>query len=111
VISTPDLLGPLLDCGNSFVLIQNGVGIEGALRRQLPAATIISGCAWIDATIVEKGRLLTQYGGVGIPSGGTFLLPDQAAGAPYLGSSPPPWWKVRGRVSEAPGRSPPERRD
>ncbi|KAF9651688.1 6-phosphogluconate dehydrogenase C-terminal domain-like protein [Thelephora ganbajun] len=62
VISTPDLLGPLLDHGDSFVLIQNGVGVEGALRRRLPMTTIISGCAWIDATIVEKGRLLTQYG-------------------------------------------------
>ena len=76
MISTPDILGPLLSLSDSFVLIQNGVGVEGALRRQLPAATIISGCAWVDASIVEKGRLLTQYGAVGILSGGTFLLPD-----------------------------------
>lgn len=62
VIPTPDLLGPLLDRSDSFVLIQNGIGIEAALRRKLPAATIISGCAWIDATIVDNGRLLTHYG-------------------------------------------------
>jgi hypothetical protein len=47
-------------------LIQNGVEVEGALRRKLPTATIISGCAWVDATMVENGRLLTQYGPVGV---------------------------------------------
>jgi len=62
IMSTPDLLGPLLNHGDSFVLIQNGVGIEGALRRKLPNVTIISGCAWVDSTIVGKGRLLAQYG-------------------------------------------------
>jgi hypothetical protein len=64
VISTPDLLGPLLDHGDSFVLIQNGVGIEKELRHKLPTATIISGCSWADATIVEKGRSLTHRGRV-----------------------------------------------
>ena len=77
MISTPDLLGPLLNRGDSFVLIQNGVGIEGALRRKLPTTTIISGCAWVDATIVEEGRLLTQYDAVGIVFGVRFLLLDQ----------------------------------
>ena len=62
MISTPDILGPLLNHSDSFVLIQNGVGVEGELRRKLPTATIISGCSWADATVVDKGRLLTQYG-------------------------------------------------
>lgn len=88
-MSTPDVLGPLLNHGDSFVLIQNGVGVEGALRRQLPTATIISGCAWIDATIVEEGRLLTQYAEVGVLRGTAHALSDRAAGKPYSGSSPP----------------------
>ena len=76
MISTPDVLGPLLNNGDSFVLIQNGVGVERALRRQLPTATIISGCTFIAATIVEKGRLLTQYGTVGPLFGTTPFLFD-----------------------------------
>jgi len=75
VVSTPDLLGPLLDHGDSFVLIQNGVGVEGVLRRKLPTATVISGCSWVDATIVENGRLLTQYGSEHLTLG-THPLPD-----------------------------------
>jgi len=75
VITTPDILGPLLNHGDSFVLIQNGVGVERALRLQLPTATIISGCAWIDATIVEKGRLLTHYGNEHLTVG-VHALPD-----------------------------------
>jgi len=75
VISTPDLLGPLVDHSRSFVLIQNGVGIEGALRHRLPTATIISGCAWIGAVIEDKGRLLTQYGDEQLALG-VHPLPD-----------------------------------
>lgn len=62
VISTPDLLGPLLGRGDCFVLIQNGVGVERELRSRLPTTTIISGCAWIVSTIIEKGRSLEQCG-------------------------------------------------
>jgi len=62
VITTPDLLGPLLDHGDAFVLIQNGVGIEKALRQRLPTATIISGCSWICSAILDKGKLMIQYG-------------------------------------------------
>jgi len=55
-ISTPDLLGLLLNHGD------NGVGVEEALQHRLPTATIISGCSWADVTVVENGRSLTQYG-------------------------------------------------
>ena len=64
----------MVDHGDSFVLIQNGVGVEKALRGKLPTATIISGCSWVDATVVEGGTLLTQYGPVGV-SFGTALVP------------------------------------
>ncbi|KAF9787425.1 6-phosphogluconate dehydrogenase C-terminal domain-like protein [Thelephora terrestris] len=82
VTSTPDILGPLLNHADAFVLIQNGVGVERELRRRLPTATIISGCSWADATIVENGRLLTQYGLEHVTLG-THPLPD---GEPEEGS-------------------------
>lgn len=90
MISTPDLLGSLLNHSDSFVLVQNGVGIEGALRLRLPTATIISGCAWIDATIVEEGRLLTQYGPVGILFSATFFLLNERQEHLTLGVHPLP---------------------
>ena len=65
MISTPNLLGPLLGHGDCFVLIQNGVGVERELRSRLPTTTIVSGCAWIISTIIEKGRTLEQRGPVG----------------------------------------------
>jgi len=94
VIPTPDLLGPLLDHGDAFVLIQNGVGIEKTLRGQLPTATILSGCAWIDATLVEKGRLLTQYGKVGIIFSMVFILLTELQERLTLGVHPLPDGKL-----------------
>ena len=90
MISTPDILGPLLNHSDSFVLIQNGVGVEGALRRRLPTATIISGCSWIDATIAEKGRLLTQYGTVGILFSAAFFLLNERQERLTMGVHPLP---------------------
>lgn len=58
VLPTPRLLGPLLKCTHTFVLIQNGVDIHQDLRAAVPEATIISGCAWIDTTAVNGGRLV-----------------------------------------------------
>ena len=67
-------------------------GVETALRRQLPTATIISGCAWVDVSTVAKGRLLVQYGPVGVLYGMIFFLSDRVAGTTtYPGSSPGPF--------------------
>lgn len=87
--STPELLGPLLSHGDAFVLIQNGLGVERELRRELPTTTIISGCAWILSTTVEKGRSLQQRGTVGVAFGAAFTLSYWTAGKNRFGSSPP----------------------
>ena len=93
MISTPDILGPLLNHGDSFVIIQNGVGVEGELRRQLPAATIISCCTWVGTAIVENGRLLTQYGIVGISSPWRSSCLTELQEHIALGIYPPPGGK------------------
>lgn len=56
--TTPQVLGPLLARSRSFVLIQNGIGIELDLQHAVPSAVVMSGCAWIDATVVDQGRTL-----------------------------------------------------
>ncbi|KAG8703318.1 hypothetical protein FRC09_004230 [Ceratobasidium sp. 395] len=57
--TTPQILGPLLAQTRNFVLIQNGIGIELDLQQAAgPGAVVMSGCAWIDATIVDHGRTL-----------------------------------------------------
>ncbi|CAE6486762.1 unnamed protein product [Rhizoctonia solani] len=58
IITTPQLLGPLLARSRNFVLIQNGIGIELDLQAAVPEAVVMSGCAWIDATVVDHGRTL-----------------------------------------------------
>lgn len=57
-MTTPELLGPLLARSRNFVLIQNGIGIELDLQAAVPGAVVMSGCAWIDATVVDHGRTL-----------------------------------------------------
>jgi hypothetical protein len=64
VITTPDLIAPLLSRAQTFVLIQNGVGIERDLQRAVPAATIISANAWVDATTLDGGKRVEQTGDV-----------------------------------------------
>ena len=86
MISAPDLLGPLVGCGDSFVLIQNGVGVERELQCKLPTTPIISGCAWILATTVDKGRSLKQFGPVGIVFRPLFTPVHLTPGTPYPGS-------------------------
>ena len=61
--STPAVLGPLVQRSKTFVLIQNGIGIERDLQEVVPQATVISGCAWIDVTLVENYRIL-RHGGI-----------------------------------------------
>ena len=59
--TTPEVLGPLINKSNTFILLQNGVGIEQDLRNAVPNATIISGCAWIDATAVDGGKRVDHF--------------------------------------------------
>lgn len=60
------LISPLLSSNTVFLLIQNGVGIEDDLREALQSRgftnTIMSACAWVDVTMVDAGRKVTQYG-------------------------------------------------
>lgn len=64
VIPTSDLIGSLLSATDTFVLIQNGIGIHTDLQLARPDADIISCCAWIDATKVNGGRSVVQTGPV-----------------------------------------------
>ena len=50
----------------TFVLLQNGIGIEDDLLDVLgvisaPTA-VISGCCWVDTTAVDGGRKIVQHG-------------------------------------------------
>jgi 2-dehydropantoate 2-reductase len=63
IAPTPSLFGSLINHTKIFVLIQNGIGIERDLQAVVPLATILSGCAWIDCTIVDNYRTL-RHGGL-----------------------------------------------
>ena len=67
--STSSILGPLLDhlsTDTSIVLLQNGIGIEDelldTLRERGLTNPVISGCAWVDSTMVDGGRAVRQHG-------------------------------------------------
>jgi len=74
VVTTPTLLAPILarlaltSQPTAFVLIQNGIGIEDDLLAALAETKagadniVISGCAWVNATAMDGGRKVTQYG-------------------------------------------------
>jgi len=86
VVSTPDLLGALLDNTDAFVLIQNGIHVESALQQRAPDTIIISACAWVDSTVVSNGTRVEQFGRelltLGFhrpPSGASILFSDAAA--------------------------------
>lgn len=58
VATTPEILGPLLSRAKTFVLIQNGIGIERDLQAAVPSASVLSACAWIDCTLINNYRVL-----------------------------------------------------
>ncbi|TCD70743.1 hypothetical protein EIP91_001772 [Steccherinum ochraceum] len=77
VLPTEAILSPLLSHISStpatspttIVLLQNGIGIEDKLLAYLASANdldkrvaVVSGCAWVDATSVDGGRKVTQFG-------------------------------------------------
>lgn len=70
MITTPQLLQPLLAHANAFVLIQNGIGIEKDLQAAAPRAVVLSGCAWIDSTTVDGGRTVRQTNKASVCHGG-----------------------------------------
>ncbi|KAF7795348.1 hypothetical protein EIP86_006505 [Pleurotus ostreatoroseus] len=49
-----------------MVLLQNGIGIEDDLQADLARRgcnnLIISGCAWVDTTLINSGRTVAQHG-------------------------------------------------
>ncbi|KIJ55456.1 hypothetical protein M422DRAFT_63516 [Sphaerobolus stellatus SS14] len=58
LISTAELLGPLLSCTSTIVLIQNGIGIHEDIQAAAPDATIISAATWTTSTVVEGGAVI-----------------------------------------------------
>ncbi|KAI0647854.1 ketopantoate reductase PanE/ApbA C terminal-domain-containing protein [Trametes meyenii] len=76
IVTTPALLSPLLNKlsdgsssskeATTFVLLQNGIGIEDDLQAALAKidapSVIISGCCWVDTTLVDGGKRIVQHG-------------------------------------------------
>ncbi|KAI0667728.1 ketopantoate reductase PanE/ApbA C terminal-domain-containing protein [Trametes maxima] len=95
IVTTPTLLFPLLNKlpeGSSpsndpttFVLLQNGIGIEDDLQAALAKidapSTIISGCCWVDTTLVDDGRRVIQHGNERLVLG--YHQPPKAASADF----------------------------
>lgn len=48
--------------------MQNGVGIEDSIiselhnRKLADRVVVVSGCAWVDATAIDGGKKVTQFG-------------------------------------------------
>lgn len=74
ITTTPALLSPLLAQlsasppaqPTTFVLLQNGIGIEDDLQAALAKidapSVVISGCCWVDTTALDGGRRIEQHG-------------------------------------------------
>lgn len=74
ITTTPALLSPLLAQlsasppaqPTTFVLLQNGIGIEDNLQAALAKidapSVILSGCCWVDTTALDGGRKIAQHG-------------------------------------------------
>ncbi len=72
----PDLLRPLLHNDTLVVLIQNGIGLEDDLQKQLPGVAIAAGLAFICSSKTEPGRVSHQcYGSINI---GNFSCQDHS---------------------------------
>lgn len=74
ITTTPALLSPLLAQlsasplaqPTTFVLLQNGIGIEDDLQAALAKidalSVVVSGCCWVDTTALDGGRKIAQHG-------------------------------------------------
>lgn len=71
----PGLLKPLLHQDTLVVLIQNGIGLEDDLQRQMPEVAIAAGLAFICSAKTEPGRVDHQcYGSINF---GNFSCKDE----------------------------------
>ena len=71
----PGLLKPLLHEDSLVVLIQNGIGLEDDLQRQMPGVAIAAGLAFICSAKTEPGRVDHQcYGSINF---GNFSCKDE----------------------------------
>lgn len=82
ITTTPALLSPLLSSltaqssttsassqdgrPTTFVLLQNGIGIEddllAALSKISALSVVVSGCCWVDTTATDGGKRIVQHG-------------------------------------------------
>ena len=63
----PELLKPLLHDRSLVVLIQNGIGLEEDLQKQMPGVAIAAGLAFICSAKTQPGRVDHQcYGSINI---------------------------------------------
>ncbi|KAI0373651.1 hypothetical protein BV20DRAFT_962206 [Pilatotrama ljubarskyi] len=88
IITTPALLSPLLSKlaadppqnTTTFVLLQNGIGIEDDLQAALAnidaPTVLISGCCWVDTTAMDAGKKIAQHGNERLVLG-YHLAPDR----------------------------------
>ncbi|KAF8579712.1 hypothetical protein K439DRAFT_1415972 [Ramaria rubella] len=58
LIPTSSILGPLIHHAPAIYLIQNGIGVHEELIQLVPNTTIMSACAWTDATAIDGGRVV-----------------------------------------------------
>ena len=72
----PTLLTPLLKADTLVVLIQNGIGLEADLQRQMPGLRLAAGLAFICSAKTQPGIVDHQcYGYINI---GNYSSPDQS---------------------------------
>jgi 2-dehydropantoate 2-reductase len=72
----PSLLTPLLKPSTLVILIQNGLGLEDDLQKQMPGVALAAGLAFICSAKTEPGTVNHQcYGYINI---GNYSCPDQA---------------------------------
>lgn len=71
----PSLLTPLLKPSTLVILIQNGLGLEDDLQKQMPGVALAAGLAFICSAKTEPGIVNHQcYGYINI---GNYSCPDQ----------------------------------
>ncbi|CDO69898.1 hypothetical protein BN946_scf184884.g57 [Trametes cinnabarina] len=92
IVTTPGLLSPILSRiktsppkePTTFVLLQNGIGIEDnlleALSKVEAPSVVISGCCWVDTTAVDGGRKIVQHGNERLVLG-YHRLPESPTGS------------------------------
>lgn len=68
------LLTPIVDAHTTVVLIQNGIGLEEDLQREMPGLQIVAGLAFICSGKVGPGHISHQcYGSINL---GNYSCPD-----------------------------------